>query len=105
MIGVLTLGDYITGFLRHETSLLSMEDLLAPFGINHKSSKVENISFAEVFARLENEFQRSQIIDAIDVAAAAGALGCEEALTFLEEGDPIPLSDDNDPNTETSRYH
>ena len=105
MIDRLTLGDYITRLLRNETSPVSMEDLLEPFGISHRSSKVVDISFAEVFARLENEFKRSQIIDAIDVAAAAGALGCEEAIEYLEEGNELSACRDSESDFEPQKFH
>ena len=85
------LKDYLIAQRGHEAELVSMERLLAPFGIYFHSTQDSSLPLGLVCEDLDSSFSKLDLIDPMDVATSAFALGYDDASLFLEEA-PLMLA-------------
>ncbi len=80
----LKFSDYIGAFKGAEQSLVSMDIMLAPFGLSFASKSDKSTLLGWVLDDLSTQFSENDQIDPIDVASSAFALGYDDAERFLK---------------------
>lgn len=81
----LRLREYTDAFIGTEHAPVSMELILEPFGFFYHGDPDSSLLVGIFLQALSLEFEESEWLDPIDVAAAAVSLGYEAALGFMDE--------------------
>ncbi len=82
---VMRLGDYLKLLSPYSNSPVTMNRITLPFGILSNSLASDTILMGHVLEDLSQRLPLDQMIDCLDVAAAAYDLGHDPAGDFLDE--------------------
>jgi len=81
----ITLREFLLAVGTHMNRALSLNLLILPFGLEGEIEVDQGLLVGHVIDELTSRFKPSDMIDCLDVAAAAWELGHEPAGDFLDE--------------------
>jgi hypothetical protein len=77
--------EYLDILISHSNEPLTLNMLTLPFGILSNSEESNSLMVGHILEILAERMENGQVVDCVDVVAAAWELGHESAGEFLDE--------------------